>query len=357
MFARHAVRLPLLFDPERLQAELHAIQPEEWISHYNNKEYEGDWAVAPLRSVAGHPSVIYAVSGARLDGFYRNTPLLERCPYLKEVLSGFQCPVGAARLMRLGAGARILEHADDMGAAEYEEFRLHIPVQTNEAVSFWVDHKLVPMKPGELWYADFSLRHSVENNGSADRIHLVLDCVCNEWLGGMIRHSSEIEAIVSFLQKIGIQVASEKLEEDTFLPGLLIRNGGIVYDPEKLKYPGDMLHEAGHIAVAEETEQLTGNVAKGDNRVEMGLEIGAILWSYAASKAIGLPEDTVFHPHGYRGQSEWYIENFRQGNYIGLPLLEWMGMTCGPEKAAAKGVAPFPEMQHWRRQPAPVETV
>lgn len=350
MFSIHAVRLPLSFDPQRLQAELNAVQPDEWISHYNNKEYEGDWAVAPLRSVAGHPAVIHAISGARLDGFYRNTPLLERSPYLKEVLASFPCPVGSARLMRLGAGARILEHADDMGAGEQQEFRLHIPVQTNEEVRFWVDHKLVPMMPGELWYADFSLPHSVENNGNADRVHLVVDCVCDEWLGELIRRSIETDKIVSFLRNIGLQVVSEKLDHETFLPGLHIRNGAIVYDPEKLRFPGDMLHEAGHIAVAEQGSHLSGNVAKEGYGIEMGLEIGAILWSYAALKAIGLPEAVVFHEQGYKGQSDWYIEQFRAGNYIGLPLLEWMGLAMGPDKAKAAGVAPFPNMVRWLRE-------
>lgn len=79
--------------------------------------------------------------------------------------------------MRLGPGARILEHCDDMGAGtRHAELRIHIPVQTGSGVAFWVDHQLVLMRAGETWYADFGLPHRVGNNSGADRVHLVPDC-------------------------------------------------------------------------------------------------------------------------------------------------------------------------------------
>ena len=37
------------------------------------------------------------------------------------------------------------------------------------------------MKMGECWYANFQLRHSVENKSSEPRIHLTLDCIRNDW--------------------------------------------------------------------------------------------------------------------------------------------------------------------------------
>ena len=58
----------------------------------------------------------------------------------------------------------------------------------------------------------------------------------------------------------------------------------------------------------------------------MDMEMGAILWSYLACKKIGLPLRVVFHEEGYKGDSEWIIENFEQGNYIGLPILKWAGI-------------------------------
>jgi hypothetical protein len=38
------------------------------------------------------------------------------------------------------------------------------------------------MKEGECWYLNFNLPHRVKNSGTADRIHLVIDCVVNDWL-------------------------------------------------------------------------------------------------------------------------------------------------------------------------------
>ncbi len=43
------------------------------------------------------------------------------------------------------------------------------------------------------------------------------------------------------------------------------------------------------------------------------------------------------------------IDNFTAGNYIGLPLLQWFGMTVEPRHAAARGVEPFPHMLRWVR--------
>ncbi len=57
------------------------------------------------------------------------------------------------------------------------------------------------------------------------------------------------EKSVSFLNNIGIQCERATLEDDTFLPGLDIQNGKIFYDMERMLYPGDILHEAGHLAV------------------------------------------------------------------------------------------------------------
>ena len=38
------------------------------------------------------------------------------------------------------------------------------------------------MKEGEAWYLNFNLKHSVVNRSAEDRVHLVIDCVLNDWL-------------------------------------------------------------------------------------------------------------------------------------------------------------------------------
>lgn len=145
-----------------------------------------------------------------------------------------------------------------------------------------------------------------------------------------------------FLADIGIETEEVPLTKVTFLPGLLIEKGRLLIDPARLLYPGDILHEAGHIAVtaAAERPQLGGNITENNPEKE-GEELAAMLWSYAASHAMGLPAEVVFHSQGYKGQSDWLLENYRQGSYIGLPLLVWMGLTTTDT---------FPRLTRWLRE-------
>jgi hypothetical protein len=161
--------------------------------------------------------------------------------------------------------------------------------------------------------------------------------------------SSSVSPLVAsmrdFLAEIGIPTQVVELTTDTFLPGILIKDGGLLIDPAKLLYPGDILHEAGHLAVtpAAERAELFGNVMAGkpEQHGTDGEEIGAMLWSYAAAQAIGVPPEVVFHPAGYRNASNWMLENFRQGIFPGLPLLVWMNLTTNEE---------FPRMTRWLRE-------
>ena len=73
-----------------------------------------------------------------------------------------------------------------------------------------------------------------------------------------------IHKIISFLIDIGIEVRVEAPAEPTVLPGIDVQHGALVFDEAQLKYPGDLLHEAGHIAVVtpERRKRLHGNVGQ-----------------------------------------------------------------------------------------------
>jgi hypothetical protein len=173
-------RLSCSFDPARLQADLDAIVPSDFVPHFNTRYYQGDWSAVPLRSVGGRVDQIYP-DPTKKDAF-ANTPLLVRCPYIREVLAFFRCPQQAVRFLRLKAGSVIKEHRDHELGFEDGEVRLHIPVRTNEDVFFLLERRRVVMREGECWYNNLSLPHSVENRGATDRVHLVIDCVVNDWL-------------------------------------------------------------------------------------------------------------------------------------------------------------------------------
>jgi hypothetical protein len=177
-------RLSPTFDATRLQADLAGIVAAEYVPHFNTHYYQGDWSAVPLRSIGGRADQIYPDPTKK--NAFADTPLLARCPYVREVLAAFPCPQQSVRFLRLKAGSIVKEHTDlDLGY-EDGEVRLHIPVRTNPDVVFMLDGRRVVMREGECWYNNFNLPHSVENRGAADRIHLVIDCVVNEWLDALL---------------------------------------------------------------------------------------------------------------------------------------------------------------------------
>ena len=161
---------------------------------------------------------------------------------------------------------------------------------------------------------------------------------------------AHVHRLVAFLRSVGLAVEAVELGDDTFLPGLTVERGRLLYDEAKLLYPGDLLHEAGHIAVAPPSlRPLMGGDAALPG-IDMGeLEIAAILWSYAAVLEVGTDPAVVFHDAGYRGKARGLLRTFGFGVYPGLPYLEAAGMAAGPRRAAELGVAPFPHMLHWLR--------
>ncbi len=175
-----SLRLPFQFEPERLQADLRQVLAEEFVPHFNTAYYQGDWSVVPFRSVGGRANHIYPDPTTKTA--YADTPLLARCSHIRQVLACFPCPQQAVRFLRLKAGSIIKEHTDYNLGYEDGEVRLHIPVMTNPDVEFVLDGVRVEMKEGECWYHDFNQRHRVANRGATDRVHLVIDCVVNDWL-------------------------------------------------------------------------------------------------------------------------------------------------------------------------------
>jgi hypothetical protein len=153
--------------------------------------------------------------------------------------------------------------------------------------------------------------------------------------------------IVRFLVSIGLPVTILESPDPTFLPGIGIQNGTLTIDEPRLLYPGDLLHEAGHLAMLPPSQR---SHAEGNMGDDAGLEMAAIAWSYAAAIHLDLPLEVVFHDAGYHGGSQAILKNFADGRYIGVPLLEWAGLTATQKRAQTLGVNPYPSMLHWLRK-------
>lgn len=123
--------------------------------------------------------------------------------------------------------------------------------------------------------------------------------------------------LASFIRDIGIAIEAATMQDATFLPGLEICGGVVRIDEERLLYPGDILHEAGHVAVSDPATRHRPEFSSTDG----GEEMAAIAWSYAAASALGVAPDIVFHPQDYQGGADALVDNTTSGRYIGVPLL------------------------------------
>lgn len=149
---------------------------------------------------------------------------------------------------------------------------------------------------------------------------------------------------------IGFEVVSAQLGDECFLPGIVVENGRLLVDETKLIYPGDILHEAGHLALApsEIRQTLTGEVIIPNENMD-AIEMQVTAWAYAAIINLGLAPQILFHQGGYKGKSESLIFTFSMGIYPGAFGLENLGLTACGENAKKLEVAPYPNMLKWLR--------
>jgi Aspartyl/Asparaginyl beta-hydroxylase len=178
MMKNAVFKLPFLFDEQRLSIDLETCLKAEWKAHFNSQDYVGSWTSIALRSPTGKADDI---STFTTEKGFSDTPLLEKCPYFKEIVESFECEKETVRLLRLSPNSVVKEHNDFQLGYEYGFFRLHIPIKTSSEVSFRVGGNEIPMNAGECWYANFHLPHSVANQSNFERIHLVIDCLRNDW--------------------------------------------------------------------------------------------------------------------------------------------------------------------------------
>lgn len=174
------LKLPFTFDAGRLRADAEQFGSGEWTPHFNIHNYEGEWSVVPLRAVKGAVTAIYPDPNAP-EG-YVETEQMSRCNYVPEILKTFECELQTARFLKLAAGSTIKRHRDYELGYEDGFIRVHIPAMTNEQVDFVLAEEHLVMSEGEAWYLNVNNYHSVVNAGTTDRIHLVVDCVVNDWL-------------------------------------------------------------------------------------------------------------------------------------------------------------------------------
>lgn len=179
-------KIPLV-PPGSIAAELDCY-PSNWQSHFNTLHYQGEWTVLPLRAPAGKDSI---VPDLMAEQTYTDTAHMQYFPSVGLLIRSLNCPVQSVRFLNLKAGAEIKSHRDHELAFEKGEVRLHFPIVTNANVEFYVEDTRLYMQPGECWYINANLTHRVSNKGNTDRVHLVIDCLVNDWLRELFIHADK----------------------------------------------------------------------------------------------------------------------------------------------------------------------
>jgi hypothetical protein len=77
-------------------------------------------------------------------------------------------------LARMAPGGIIHPHKDASPSAKWPH-KIHIPLQTNDAVTFFIDGNQFHLAEGEAVEVNNMAKHAVENRGQTDRIHLIFE--------------------------------------------------------------------------------------------------------------------------------------------------------------------------------------
>ena len=130
-------------------------------------------------------------------------------PLIEPVLTAATADYGYARgqyprvmLARMAPGGVIHPHQDTNPAAKWPH-KIHVPIVTNDQVTFFIDGVGHRFAEGEAVEVNNMATHAVTNHGAADRIHLIfeyydLDQPEPDWIGELdtsaVGHQSAAEA-------------------------------------------------------------------------------------------------------------------------------------------------------------------
>jgi aspartate beta-hydroxylase len=203
-------QLPLELDPAQLQHALMQIasyEPQKQRT-YQSPTHHQHWGGVSLHAIGGRWDDA-SPGGPALIG-YQETEMLAIAPYFRHVMDALQCPKRSVRISILNPGGRINPHRDQDLGFDKGAIRVHVPITTSDDVDFVLGGASVgPWLPGEVWYGDFSLEHSLAHRGAEQRVHIVADLCINDWLLGLFppEHIAAQPAILHYREPVPLDPA------------------------------------------------------------------------------------------------------------------------------------------------------
>lgn len=176
---------------------------------------------------------------------------------------------------------------------------------------------------------------------------------------------------IEFVRSIGLSVTTVDDElSGSFVPGIRVEAGGLLVNLEKV-FPGDVLHETGHLAVMpgqfrpkakgtlnavfrDMTDHLEANpeglgMWPEDPTCRAILQCAdpeATAWQYAAAQHIGLPDEWLFPEGSFEGNSKEILLGLKMSSYMGINGLQAAGWT--KLRALARAPLPvYPKLAFW----------
>ena len=173
----YAYKIEFDFDYQKILREYNQAKnklPE--INHPSiGNDHDGGWKVVSLYSETGDA----VQAGKDLDINTKPTEIISYFPYthkvIKELLKKYNCKPRRIRFSTLRSKRIIRWHLDWDESMEYGNSRLHLPLVVNNKVQTNLCHQSLKWNPGGLFYGDYSFPHQIVNNGSEERLHLIID--------------------------------------------------------------------------------------------------------------------------------------------------------------------------------------
>ena len=181
---KHFRRLAAGLDPTPAIAEI-AKHPELWPLITLRQEYAGsahrDTETIVLRGPTTAEDLFDNLDGVDYAYF---SDLYFTAGLLRQALQPLAWrELGRIMIVRLKAGGEITPHKDEGAYARYYA-RFHLVLESTPACIFTAGGESVHMAPGEIWWFNHQVEHSVVNNGP-DRTHIIVDLTAPGFTGAL----------------------------------------------------------------------------------------------------------------------------------------------------------------------------